>query len=97
MYGLIAQIVFVDRGRSEVAAILAGIGEMPGCVSYVVAEDIAREDALWVTEVWESRKAHAASLELPAVRAAIEAGSPLIVGFEHRIETKPIGGPGLHT
>lgn len=95
MYGLIGQIVVVEGRRSELAAILTSMGAMPGCVSYVVANDTMREDALWVTEVWESAEAHAASLGLPEVRAAIEKGRPLIVGFEGRTETQPVGGLGL--
>ena len=65
---------------------------MPGCLSYVVAEDLADADALLVTEVWESKAAHEASLSLPAVRAAIAKGRPLIAGFETLAETRPISG-----
>jgi len=95
MYGLINQIVVAEGRRSELAAILANLGAMPGCVSYVVANDTTRHDTLWVTEVWESAEAHAASLDLPEVRAAIERGRPLIAGFERRVETHPVGGLGL--
>ncbi len=95
MYGLIGQIVVVEGRRSELAAILTNLGAMPGCVSYVVANDTIREDTLWVTEVWESAEAHAALLDLPEVRAAIEKGRPLIVAFEGRTETRPVGGLGL--
>lgn len=95
MHGLIAQIVTVEGRRSELASILIGIGPMEGCLSYVVAEDSSREDALWVTELWESEEAHAASLQRPRARDAIERGMPLIVGFEQRIATVPVGGMGL--
>jgi quinol monooxygenase YgiN len=95
MYGLIGRIRAVDGGRDELAAILAGMGEMPGCLSYVVAGDDSDPDTLWVTEVWESPEAHAASLGLPAVQAAIERGRRLIAAFEPRVETRPIGGIGI--
>ena len=95
MYGLIGQIIATEGRRDELASILAGMGAMPGCLSYVVANDITRDDALWVTEVWESAEAHAASLELPQVQEAIAAGRPLIVGFDSRTETEPVGGLGL--
>ena len=95
MYGLIGRIRAVDGGTDELAAILAGMGQMPGCLSYVVAGDHSDPDVLWVTEVWDSPEAHAASLGLPTVRAAIERGRPLIAAFEQRVETKPIGGIGL--
>ncbi len=95
MYGLIGQIEVVPGQRDELASVLAGMGAMPGCISYVVAEDPAHPDALWVTEVWESKQAHADSLGLPAVQEAIARGRPLIAGFTSRIETKPVGGLGL--
>ncbi len=43
---------------------------MPGCLSYVVARDPKDPDAIWITEVWDSKESHAASLQLPAVREA---------------------------
>lgn len=95
MYGLISRIRAVDGGRDDLAAILATMDEMPGCLSYVVALEDSDPHAFWVTEVWESADAHAASLGLPAVQAAIERGMPLIKSFDQRIETTPIGGIGL--
>ncbi len=95
MYGLIGKITATPGGRDELAAILAGIGPMPGCLSYVVARDPSDPDGVWVTEVWESAAAHEASLQQPEVRAAIARGRPLIAGFQHRFETEPVGGIGL--
>ncbi len=95
MYGLIGKITATPGGRDELAAILGGIGPMPGCLSYVVAHDPSDRDGVWVTEVWESAEAHEASLGLPAVQAAIAEGRPLIARFEHRFETDPVGGIGL--
>ena len=77
------------------AALLADTGGMPGCQSYVVAEDPADVDVLWITEVWESAEAHKASLQLPAVRAAIAAAMPLIGSFGEHRETCVVGGFGL--
>ena len=95
MYGLVGKIVAVPGERGHLASILTGMGSMPGCLSYIVANDTADPNALWVTEVWESAEAHAASLELPAVREAIAQGRDLIAGFESRVETEPLGGIGL--
>ena len=95
MYGLIGKMHAVPGRRDELAALLAGIGEMPGCRSYVVALDPENPDVLWVTEVWDSAGAHRASLDSPAVREAIAAGGPMIAGFSERHETEPIGGLGL--
>jgi len=96
MYGLIGKMTAVPGARDALAAILLdGTGDMPGCLSYVVAADPEDADALWITEVWESREAHQASLQLPGVQAAIAQGRPLIAGFSDRHETTPIGGHGL--
>jgi Uncharacterized conserved protein len=96
MYGLIGKITAVAGRREALAAILLeGTRAMPGCLSYIVAADPADPDALWITEVWDSRESHEASLKLPAVQAAIAKGRPLIAGFSNRVETVPIGGYGL--
>ena len=96
MYGLVGRIKATTGKRAELAAILlGGTGEMPGCLSYIVAEDMADPDALWVTEVWDSKESHAASLQLPMVQAAIAKARPIIAGFDSRAEMVPLGGVGL--
>ena len=96
MYGLIGRMIAQPGKRGELAAILVpGEGGMPGCLSYVVAEDPANADALWITEVWIDQAAHRASLQLPDVQAAIAKGRPLIAGFDNRVETNVLGGIGI--
>jgi quinol monooxygenase YgiN len=96
MYGLIGKIMVVPGKRDELVAILIdGIESMPGCISYVVAEDPSDADAIWITEVWDSAENHKASLSQPSVKEAIERGRPLIAGFDSQVETRPIGGHGL--
>ena len=96
MYGLIGKMTAVAGQRDALASILLGsTGSLPGCLSYILATDPADADALWITEVWDSQASHQASLTLPAVKAAIEKGRPLIAGFSNRVETSPIGGYGL--
>ncbi|MBW8744383.1 MAG: antibiotic biosynthesis monooxygenase [Sphingomonas sp.] len=96
MYGMIARIKAQPGKRSELAAILLeGTGIMPGCLNYVVAEDMADPDTLVITEAWDSKQSHDNSLKLPAVQAAMTKGRPLIAGFEKIAETMPLGGVGL--
>lgn len=96
MYGLIGKMRSVSGERERLAAILLeGTQEMPGCLSYVVALDPDDSDALWVTEVWEAKERHEASLALPSVQQTIAKGRPLIAGFGDRVETVPLGGRGL--
>ena len=73
----------------------AGLQDMPGCHSYVVANDPDDADALWVTEIWQDQASHENSLSLSSIQAAIVQGHPLIAGFDARYETAPIGGHGL--
>ena len=96
MHGLIGRMRAMAGQRDALVAILLeGTSGMPGCLSYVVAKDSGDADAIWITEVWDNRASHAASLRLPAVRAAIARARPLIAGFDSGQETIPVGGVGL--
>ncbi|MEL6328146.1 MAG: putative quinol monooxygenase [Planctomycetota bacterium] len=96
MYGIIGKMNATPGDRDALAAILVeGVAGMPGCKSYVVANDPTDPDAIWITEVWDSKEAHQASLSLPSVQDAIAKGRPLIAGFGERHETEPIGGHGI--
>ena len=96
MYGMIGKMRTVPGQRDAFIAILQeGTGGMPGCLSYIFARDPNDADAIWITEVWESRESHRASLQLPQVRATIARGRPLIAGFDSSVETEPVGGIGL--
>ena len=75
MFGLIGKMIAVPGKRQELAQILIdGVASMPGCLSYIVANDSENSDAIWITEVWESREAHKNSLSLPSVQEAIKMG-----------------------
>ena len=96
MYGLIGKVNAIAGKRDELSSVLLqGTGAMPGCLSYVIANDPEDADALWITEVWDNKESHAGSLALPEVKAAIAKGRPLIAGFSNRVETIPVGGFGL--
>lgn len=96
MYGLIGKITAADGKRDELISILLeGTGEMPGCLSYIVAKDESEPEAIWVTEVWDSRESHQASLQLESVQTAIARGRPLIADMAPVASTEPVGGQGL--
>ncbi|MCC7118171.1 MAG: antibiotic biosynthesis monooxygenase [Anaerolineales bacterium] len=96
MYGLIGKIKATTGQRDTLIAILlSGVTDMPGCLSYVVAQDPTDEDSIWITEVWDSQESHRASLTLPSVQQTIARGKPLIAGFGERYETQPVGGHGI--
>ena len=94
-YGLIGQMMAQPGKRAELVAILSeGTGAMSGNMAYLIGEDRANPDAIWIVELWETREAHAASLQLPAVQATISKGRPLIAGFGTRAEFKPVAKTG---
>ena len=96
MFGLITKFKTAAGQRDALITILtSGTSGMPGCLSYIVAKDATEVDAVWITEVWNSRESHQASLALPAVQQAIAKGRPLIAGLGARFETQPAGGHGL--
>ena len=93
MFGLIGKMRAAPGKRNELIAILAeSTGAMPGCKSYVVAEDASDPDGIWITEVWDTEADHKASLQRPEVRAAITKAMPLIAGFDTSVKTKPVAG-----
>jgi quinol monooxygenase YgiN len=96
MYGLIVKLIAVEGKREELAAILLeGAAGMPGCLSYVVAKDAGDANAMWITEVWDSKSSHDSSLLLQSVTDAIARGRPLIASFSNSVDTTPVGGHGL--
>nr|WP_166943944.1 putative quinol monooxygenase [Sphingopyxis panaciterrae] len=94
-YGLIGQMIALPGQRAALIAILSeGTGSMPGNLGYLVGEDSANPDAIWIVELWTGKDAHAASLKLPEVQDAIAKGRPLIAGFGTRAEFKPVAKTG---
>ena len=96
MYGIIGQFMAFDGKRDELIEILLeGTKDMPGCKLYAIAADDEDENAIWVTEIWESSEAHKKSLELPSVQEAVGKGRELIAGIGQRKIVSPRGGHGL--
>jgi quinol monooxygenase YgiN len=81
MFMLHGRLAAMDGRRDELLAVLEEIGQaavMPGCRLYLVAVDETDPDGVWVTEVWESEEAHAASLQLETVKHQIARARPLL-------------------
>ena len=96
MYGLIGKITAQPGRRDELISILIeGVSGLPGCLSYIVAADPLEPEVIWITEAWQSKEAHGASLTLPSVRDAICKGRPMIAGMSRVAETERAGGHGL--
>ena len=93
MFGLIGKMRAAPGRRADLIAILGESTEaMPGCLSYIVAEDASDPDGIWITEVWDNEASHKASLQLDSVKAAITKARPIIAGFDMSVKTTPITG-----
>ncbi|HEX2592671.1 MAG TPA: antibiotic biosynthesis monooxygenase family protein [Rhizomicrobium sp.] len=96
MFGMIGKMTVAEGKRDEVvAAMLESVGGMPGCLSYIIATDPADANAIWITEAWDSKESHDASLKLPEVQAVIAKARPHITGMTSTATTTPVGGFGL--
>lgn len=97
-YGLFAKLVAKPGQRdAAVEILLRDVEEMRamGCELYVVNTSPDHPDAVFVMEVWASKEAHHASLQLPAVKQAIAEAMPLFTGEFEGTQLDVIGGLGL--
>lgn len=96
MWGMIARITTAPGKRDEMISILReSAANMPGCLSYVVAEDSGEDNILWITEVWDSQASHDASLSLRQVQDAIPRAKAIVANFEKFAATIPVWGTGI--
>ncbi len=77
----------------KASAVLESIA---GCRLYVISVDSDDEDLIWVTEVWDAKEHHAASLQDERIRSIIGEAMPLLDGMPAGGKTlKTLGGLGL--
>jgi quinol monooxygenase YgiN len=97
-YGYFGTMRVKPGHRDEVVATLVGGADglrAAGCDLYVVGTSDTDKDLIWVNEVWVSREAHANSLQLPEVKAAITKTMPLLTGEFTGQELDIAGGLGV--
>jgi quinol monooxygenase YgiN len=97
-YGYLGTLTARYGHRDEVVAILlSGVDglRVVGCELYVVGVSDVDRNVIWVTEVWQSKEHHEASLRLPETQAAIAAAMPLLTGEFTRQELTIVGGLGV--
>ncbi len=98
MYGLQGKMLARSGQRDALLALLLEASRgapMPGCRLYVVSEVPAEPDAIAITEVWDDKAAHDASLQLESIRALITKARPFIASIGAPVELRPVGGQGL--
>lgn len=99
MFGMFGTFTAHPGKRDELAGLLHEATRLPrpmeGVLAYVVYTLPQEPDKVGVFEVWESREAHKASLQLETVRELIARARPLIAGAPDSVEINPLGGLGL--
>ncbi len=99
-YGLHGKLKATKGKGPELATILLQAARLvstaEGCHIYLVSRDLEEPDAVWVTEVWDSKVDHDESLKREEVRALIGKAIPLLDGQPERgLELEVIGGVGI--
>jgi quinol monooxygenase YgiN len=80
-----------------VAILLSGADGLrqAGCDLYVVSVSNTDNVTIWISEVWQSKEQHDASLRLPETKAAIGKAMPMLTGEFTRQEMTVVGGLGV--
>jgi quinol monooxygenase YgiN len=98
MYGYLGSMKAKAGHRDEVVSILLSASDgLPaaGCSLYVVGVSETDDQTIWVSEVWDSKEHHDASLQLPETRAAISKAMPMLTGEFESHEYAVAGGLGV--
>jgi quinol monooxygenase YgiN len=97
-YGYIGSMKTKSGHRDDVVSILlSGVESLraAGCDLYIVSVSDSDDDTIWVTEVWQSKGHHDASLQLPEAKAAISKAMPMLTGEFTSQGLTVVGGLGL--
>ncbi|MEM6841539.1 MAG: antibiotic biosynthesis monooxygenase [Bacteroidota bacterium] len=100
-YGLHGKLMATEGNGKQLASILLEasrlVASTKGCHLYLISQDQAHPDNVWITEVWDSQEDHDNSLKDEKVRGLITQAMPLL-------DEKPepgqvldvLGGAGIH-
>lgn len=99
-YGLHGHLQAIAGKGAELAEILLEASQLvssaKGCHLYVVSTDELKPDAVFVTEIWDSKEDHDQSLNVPGVKELIGRAMPILAGPPQRGQVLSIlGGAGL--
>lgn len=97
-FALINRLTAKPGKRQEVVRILLESGELfgdnPACLLYLVSEDAADPNLIWVQDLWTSEQAHSAALAAPELRPYVERAVPLLEGMPVQTRLTLVGGKG---
>lgn len=100
MYLLQGKLLAKAGSKDQLAAILlqaaALMEQAKGCKLYAIGIEMADSDAVHVTEIWNSREDHDASLNVAGVKELIQQAMPLLAAPPQKgQEYQLLGGWGL--
>jgi quinol monooxygenase YgiN len=82
MYLLHGHLVAKPNTGLQLTEILDKASELvstaKGCHLYALSSNSTNPDLIWITEIWDSKEDHDASLSLPGVRELISQAIPLL-------------------
>ncbi len=97
-FGMQAVLIAAEGKGDELANFMLEASEtvskMDGCILYLVQQSLTDDSKVLVTELWDNKESHAASLTNEAVRVIIMKAKPIIIGMDHN-PAKYIGGHGI--
>lgn len=97
-YGYIGSMKTKPGHRDDVVSILlTDVDSLRdiGCDLYIVSVSDIDDDTIWVTEIWQTKEHHDASLQLPETQAAINKAMPMLTGEFTSQELSVVGGLGV--
>jgi len=100
MYLLHGKLKAKDGYKSELANILLEaskhVAKAKGCKLYVIGNDESDKNAIYVTEIWDSKEDHDNSLKAEGVSELIKNAMPIIDGQPQKgQELQILGGVGI--
>ncbi len=100
MYLLHGKLTAKAGHSQQLAAILIEASKLvsaaQGCKTYVIGKEANDPDAVWVTEIWDSKEDHDNSLNVEGVRELIKKAMPIIDGPPQKgQELELLGGFGI--
>lgn len=99
-YAQLAKFTTDPKDRDTLIEILTQaikiIETLDGCQQYILYKDAEDTELTWVSEIWESKEAHGASLSREDVRTLIGQAIPLLkMPPQGGIKLIPVVGKGL--
>ena len=97
-FGMQGVLTAVEGKGEELADIMLQasrvVSSIDGCLLYIVQQSLTDTSKILITEVWESKEAHQASLTDERVRELIMKAKPIIVSMQHH-PAAFVGGHGV--